>query len=72
MNNLAAIADAGGTALAAAVRLTVYVTDMGDFASVNEAYAKFFEGDPPARAAIGVTALPRGAQVAADAVVALP
>ena len=51
--------------------LTVYVTDMGAFAEVNEAYAAFFDGDPPARVAIGVAALPKGAQVEIDAVVAL-
>jgi 2-iminobutanoate/2-iminopropanoate deaminase len=54
------------------VRLTVYMTDMSAFASVNEVYASFFESDPPARVAIGVAALPKGAQVEIDAVVALP
>jgi 2-iminobutanoate/2-iminopropanoate deaminase len=45
---------------------------MGDFSRVNEAYAEFFEGeDPPARVAIGVAALPRGADVEIDAIVAL-
>lgn len=72
LQNLTAIADAGGASLDAAARLTVYVTDMGKFADVNEAYAKFFGADPPARAAIGVASLPRGAQVAVDAVIALP
>ena len=71
LQNLTAIAEAGGGSLDAAARLTVYVTDMGAFAEVNEAYAKFFESDPPARAAVGVSALPRGAQVAVDAVIAL-
>jgi 2-iminobutanoate/2-iminopropanoate deaminase len=71
LRNLGAIAAAAGGSLAGAVRLTVYVTDMGAFAEVNEAYAEFFESAPPARAAIGVAALPRGAQVAADAVIAL-
>jgi 2-iminobutanoate/2-iminopropanoate deaminase len=50
----------------------VYLTDMNDFARVNEAYASFFEGDdPPARVAIGVAALPKGADVEIDAIVAL-
>src|SRR5213595_2961371 len=55
-----------------AVRLTVYMTDLGAVAEVNDAYAEYFPGDPPARVAIGVAALPKGAQVEIDAVVALP
>jgi 2-iminobutanoate/2-iminopropanoate deaminase len=51
--------------------LTIYMLDMGAFAEVNEVYASFFTADPPARAAIGVAALPKGAQVEIDAVVAL-
>ena len=54
------------------MRLTVYMTDLGEFAAVNEVYGSFFAGDdPPARVAIGVAALPRGAQVEIDAVVAV-
>ena len=56
----------------AAVKLTVYLTDMGSFASVNEVYESFFESDPPARVAIAVAGLPRGALVEIDAIVALP
>jgi 2-iminobutanoate/2-iminopropanoate deaminase len=51
--------------------VTVYMTDLGDFAEVNEVYASFFERDPPARVAVGVASLPRGAYVEVDAVVAL-
>jgi 2-iminobutanoate/2-iminopropanoate deaminase len=69
--NLAAVCEAAGTSLARALRVTVYMTDLGAFAQVNEAYAAFFGGEPPARVAIGVAALPRGAQVEIDAVVAL-
>ena len=58
-------------ALSDAVRVTVYMTDLDAFAEVNDAYAGYFEGEPPARVAIGVAALPRGAQVEIDAVVAL-
>ena len=72
LENLAAVCQAAGATLGDAVRLTVYLTDMGAFASVNEVYSSFFENDPPARVAIGVAALPRGAQVEIDAVVALP
>ena len=69
--NLSAVCDAAGTSLADAVRLTVYMTDLGAFAEVNEVYGRFFEREPPARVAIGVAALPRGAQVEIDAVIAL-
>ncbi len=72
LENLQAVCAAAGAGLADAVRCTVYVTDMAAFGEVNEAYAKFFEADPPARVAIGVAALPKGAQVEIDAVVALP
>jgi len=72
LENLQAVCAAAGTSLASAVRLTVYMTDLDEFAAVNEVYAEFFEGaDPPARVAIGVAALPKGAQVEIDAVVAV-
>jgi 2-iminobutanoate/2-iminopropanoate deaminase len=71
LENLAAVCQAAGATLGDAVRLTVYLTDMTSFASVNEVYSSFFETDPPARVAIGVAALPRGAKVEIDAVVAL-
>jgi 2-iminobutanoate/2-iminopropanoate deaminase len=71
MRGLAAIAEAAGTSLANSVRLTVYVTDIGGFKEVNEAYGEFFDEAPPARAAMEVAALPRGALVAIDAVIAL-
>ena len=74
--NLQSVCEAAGATLADAVRLTVYMTDLGAFTEVNEAYGAFFadlDGDaaPPARVAIGVVALPRGAQVEIDAIVAL-
>ena len=53
------------------MRVTVYMTDLGEFAAVNEVYGSFFDAEPPARVAIGVAALPRGAQVEIDAVVAI-
>jgi 2-iminobutanoate/2-iminopropanoate deaminase len=72
LENLTAVCEAAGGSLADAVRCTVYLTDMGDFARVNEAYSSFFEGaDPPARVAIGVASLPKGADVEIDAIVAL-
>jgi 2-iminobutanoate/2-iminopropanoate deaminase len=72
LENLAAVCQAAGTTLGDAVKVTIYMIDMSAFASVNEVYGSFFESSPPARVAIGVAALPRGAQVEMDAVVALP
>jgi 2-iminobutanoate/2-iminopropanoate deaminase len=72
LQNLEAVCAEAGTTLARALRLTVYMTDLGAFAAVNEVYATFFEGaEPPARVAVGVAALPKGAQVEIDAIVAL-
>ncbi|HUR83978.1 MAG TPA: Rid family detoxifying hydrolase [Solirubrobacteraceae bacterium] len=71
LENLQAVCAAAGVTLADAVRCTVYLTDMAAFAEVNEAYGEFFGADPPARVAIGVAALPKGAQVEIDAIVAL-
>ncbi|HWE34894.1 MAG TPA: Rid family detoxifying hydrolase [Solirubrobacteraceae bacterium] len=72
LENLAAVCQAAGASLGDAVRLTVYVTEMSAFASVNEVYGSFFESDPPARVTVGVAALPRGAKVEIEAVVAVP
>jgi 2-iminobutanoate/2-iminopropanoate deaminase len=72
LENLAAVCEAAGGSLGDAVRCTVYLTDMNDFARVNEVYGSFFEGaEPPARVAIGVASLPKGADVEIDAIVAL-
>ena len=71
LKNLGAVCDAAGTSLANAVRLTIYTTKLEDFAAINDAYAEFFEEEPPARAAVGVAALPKGAIVEIDAIVAL-
>lgn len=72
LENLELVCRAGGTSLDRAVRVAVYLTEMADWAEVNEVYASFFGGDPPARTAIGVAALPKNARVELDAVVALP
>ena len=73
LENLSVIAAAGGASLADdAVKLTVYLTDIAAFAEVNEVYGGFAKGDPPARIAFGVAALPKGAQVEIDAILALP
>ncbi len=71
LHNLSAICEAAGGSLADAVRITVYLADMTDFQRVNDVYAEFFENDPPARVAIQAAALPRGADVEIDAIVAL-
>jgi 2-iminobutanoate/2-iminopropanoate deaminase len=71
LENLAAVCEAAGGSLQRAVRLTVYMTDLGAFAEVNEVYGEFFDAAPPARVAVGVAALPRGAYVEIDAIVAL-
>ena len=72
LENLEAVCAAAGTSLRRALRLTVYMTDLGEFAAVNEVYGAFFAGgEPPARVAIGVAALPKGAQVEIDAIVSL-
>ena len=67
-DNLAAVAKAAGATLDNAVRITVYLTDLKNFALVNEVMAEYFKEPYPARAAIGVAALPRGAAVEVDAV----
>jgi reactive intermediate/imine deaminase len=69
--NLKAVAEAGGGSLADAVKLTVYLTDLSHFARVNEIMTRYFDKPYPARAAVGVVALPRGALVEADAILAL-
>ena len=71
LRNLAAVCEAAGTDLGQALRLTVYTTELSAFAEINQAYAAFFESEPPARVAVGVAALPKGARVEIDAVVAV-
>lgn len=71
MENLQAVCAAAETSLDRALRLTIYMTDLADFASVNEVYGAFFSESPPARVTVGVAQLPRGAYVEIDAIVAL-
>jgi 2-iminobutanoate/2-iminopropanoate deaminase len=72
LDNLAVVAAAAGASLADAVRCGIYVTDISTFKQVNEAYATYFEGEPPARTTIGVVSLPLGADVEIDAILAVP
>jgi reactive intermediate/imine deaminase len=67
-DNLDAVARAAGGTLADIVKLTVYLTDLGRFAEVNEIMSGYFDAPYPARAAIGVAALPRGVQIEIDAI----
>jgi reactive intermediate/imine deaminase len=68
LDNLTAVAEAAGGTLADVAKLTVYLTDLGDFSTVNEVMAEYFTEPYPARAAIGVAQLPKGAAVEMDAV----
>ncbi len=70
-DNLAAVAEASGGSLANAVRLTVYLTDLANFPLVNEIMAEYCTEPYPARAAIGVAQLPRGAAVEVDGILVL-
>lgn len=67
-DNLKAVATAAGGGLEDVVKLTVYLTDLANFARVNEIMASYFNPPYPARAAVGVASLPRGAQVEMDAI----
>ncbi len=69
--NLQAVAEAAGGELADVVKLTVYLTDLSHFPAVNEIMAGYFMEPYPARAAVGVAALPKGAQVEMDAIMVL-
>jgi reactive intermediate/imine deaminase len=69
--NLKAIAAAAGGSLADAVKITIYLTDLAHFGLVNKVMAEYFREPYPARAAVGVAALPRGAQVEVECIVAL-
>lgn len=67
-DNLSAVAEAAGGSLDNVVKLNIFLTDLSNFPTVNEIMAKYFQEPYPARAAIGVSALPKGAQVEMDAV----
>jgi len=69
--NLKAIAEESGGSLNDAVKLTIFLTDLGNFATVNEVMAEYCDEPYPARAAVQVAALPKGADVEADAILAV-
>ena len=66
--NLCAVLEAGGASLAQVVRTTIYLVDLADFATVNEIYGRYVRQPYPARATVGVAALPKGARVEIDAI----
>lgn len=72
MQNLAAVLTAAGASWAAVVKTTIYLTNLQDFAAVNEIYGQYFTANPPARATVQVAALPRGVAVEIDAIAVLP
>ena len=70
-DNLKAVAEAAGAELDQVVKLTIFLTDLNNFATVNQVMEDFFEQPYPARAAVGVASLPRAVDVEADAILAL-
>ncbi len=71
MENLKAVLESAGSALEKVVKTTVFLRDLKDFTRMNEVYGSFFEGDPPARSAVQVAALPRGVRVEIECIAAL-
>lgn len=70
-DNLKAVAEAAGGSLDDIVKLTIYLTDLGNFATVNEVMESYFSKPYPARAALGVASLPKGVDVEAEAILSL-
>jgi 2-iminobutanoate/2-iminopropanoate deaminase len=68
MENLGAVLAAAGLSFEQVARCTIFLTDLNDFAKVNEVYGRYFPKDPPARATVQVSALPKGARVEIDAI----
>jgi len=68
MRNLDAVLQAAGTSLDLVVKTTVFLTDMNDFAAMNEVYGRYFEVEPPARATVQAARLPRDARVEIEAI----
>lgn len=68
LENLKAVLEAGGSSIAQVIKVTIYLTDMNDFSTVNEIYAKYFMENQPARACVAVKALPKNADVEMDAI----
>jgi len=72
LNNLSGTLRAGGTTLSQVIKTTVFLVDLGQFATMNAVYAEFFPTDPPARSTVQVAALPGGAEVEIEVVAVIP
>jgi 2-iminobutanoate/2-iminopropanoate deaminase len=68
LTSLQAVLEGAGSSLDQVVKTTVFMTDLSEFAAMNETYARFFDAEPPARSTVGVAALPAGARVEIEAV----
>lgn len=71
LDNLGAVLEAAGVGFGQVLKTTIYLADIGDYGTVNEVYAEYFDEDPPARSAVGVADLPKGAAVEMEAVAAI-
>jgi 2-iminobutanoate/2-iminopropanoate deaminase len=72
LENLKAVLEACGATLGDVLKVTVYLKDMGDFAAMNEVFARYFTAAPPARATIEAARLPRDVRIEIDAIAAVP
>lgn len=72
LDNMRAVAEAAGAQLQDAVKLTIFLTDLGDFGIVNETMKRYFDAPYPARSTVQVSALPKGANIEIEATLALP
>src|SRR5689334_18776217 len=71
LENIKAVLDAAGASLASVLKTTVFLKDMGDFPKMNEVYARYFAGNPPARSTVQAAKLPRDVMVEIDAIAAV-
>ena len=71
MDNVKAILEEAGASMDSVIKTTIFITDMADFADVNEVYGQYFANDPPARSCIQVAALPKGVKIEIEAVAAI-
>lgn len=72
LRDVGAVLDAAGVGFADVVKTTVFLVDIGDFAAMNEVYARFFPDPPPARSTVGVAALPKGVKVEIEVIARRP
>lgn len=72
LNNLKSVVEAGGSSLENLLKLTVFMTDLGDFSSVNEVFEEFFPDAPPARSTVEVSALPKKVDIEIEGIAVVP